>query len=112
MSTQTTNSKWELILKNPEFARKLTFQMSGEDLLIAIQKLAKTIGQNKQDIISSDEQYLTIDQAAKLLQVSRVTLWDWKKKGILPAFKIGRQVRYKLSDIQKIAEGKEGLEDE
>ena len=86
--------------------------MSGEDLLIAIQKLAKTIGQNKQDIISSDEQYLTIDQAAKLLQVSRVTLWDWKKKGILPAFKIGRQVRYKLSDIQKIAEGKEGLEDE
>jgi excisionase family DNA binding protein len=107
MDTQTTNLEWDLILRNPDLARKLTFQMTGEDLLTAIQKVAKSIGTGKQDIISDDERYLTVEQAANMLQVSRVTLWDWNKKGILPAFKIGRQVRYKLSDIQKIAEGRE-----
>lgn len=54
-----------------------------------------------------EEKYLTPDQASEMLQVSKVTLWNWKRTGILTAFKIGRQVRYKLSDIQKIAEGKE-----
>lgn len=108
MNTQATNLEWDLILKNPGIANKLTFQVSGEELLVAIHKVAKSMNKTTSDAIHPEEQYLTVEQASRMLQVSRVSLWDWNKKGILPAFKIGRQVRYKLSDIQKIAEGKEG----
>lgn len=46
--------------------------------------------------------YLTIDQVADLLSVSRVTLWSWNKKGILESHRIGNLRRYKTSDIEAI----------
>lgn len=50
------------------------------------------------------EKYLTIDQTAELLSVSRVTLWNWDKKGILESVRFGNLKRYRLSDIQAIAD--------
>jgi excisionase family DNA binding protein len=105
MSTQAT--ELQSILNNPDLAGKLTFQLSGPDLVNAIQQAAETINENRGEKITAEEKYLTPDQASEMLQVSKVTLWNWKRTGILTAFKIGRQVRYKLSDIQRIAEGKE-----
>jgi len=105
MNTQPFNL--HTILSNPELAGKLKFEISGIEIVNAIQTAARELHENKSEKISSEEKYLTPDQAAKMLQVSKVTLWTWNRKDILPAFKIGRQVRYKLSDIQKIAEGRE-----
>lgn len=51
---------------------------------------------------SQEAQLLTNDDVAKLLCVAPATLIDWRKDGRGPAYyKMGQQVRYKLSDILK-----------
>lgn len=46
-----------------------------------------------------NEKLLTRQETASLLSVSLVTLWDWTKKDIVPAYKIGNKVRYKKQEI-------------
>lgn len=41
--------------------------------------------------------------ASKFLGVSRTTLYFLRKNGSLPDIKIGSAVRFRLSDLQKIA---------
>ena len=50
------------------------------------------------------ETYLTTDQVCEMLTVSRVTLWNWQKAGIINSFKVGNLKRYKLSSIQQLGE--------
>lgn len=54
------------------------------------------------------EQYLTTDETAQRLQVSTNTLWRWAKMGYLVPVKTGRKPHYRLSDIEKLLNGKEG----
>jgi hypothetical protein len=42
---------------------------------------------------------LTRQQTADLLSVSLVSLWDYTRKDIIQAFRIGSKVRYKKSDV-------------
>lgn len=44
--------------------------------------------------------WLSRNQACEKLGVSLVTLYKWNKSGVLPAYKIGGSVRYKLDDIR------------
>lgn len=44
---------------------------------------------------------LTADEVAKIFKVNRVTLWRWNRDGILNACKVGRNVRYKYSEVIK-----------
>lgn len=44
--------------------------------------------------------YLSRKEAAELLCVSLPTLNDWSKSGIVPSYKLGSRVRYRLVDIQ------------
>ncbi len=46
-----------------------------------------------------NEILLTREETAKLLSVSLVTLWDWTKKDIIPAYRIGNKVRYKKAEV-------------
>lgn len=48
------------------------------------------------------ETYLTPDEVAKMLGVSKSTLWRWNKSGYLRNTKCGRKPFYKNSDIDKI----------
>jgi predicted DNA-binding transcriptional regulator AlpA len=48
------------------------------------------------------ETYLTRNQVATKLQVTTKTLKNWREKKILTASKIGRVVRYKQSEIDKV----------
>jgi predicted DNA-binding transcriptional regulator AlpA len=48
------------------------------------------------------EKYLTVDQVAEMLSVSRVTLWSWDKKEILNPVRIGNLKRYRLSEIESL----------
>ena len=51
---------------------------------------------------ASDDEYLSLDETAKRLNVSKGTLWRWKKMGVLiPAYKIGSKPFYKKSDVTK-----------
>jgi excisionase family DNA binding protein len=43
--------------------------------------------------------WLTTEQVAERLQVSRVSVWDWTKKGLLKSYRIGNQVRYIESEV-------------
>ena len=55
--------------------------------------------------VSADE-LLTPEETAKILKVSKVTVWDWSKRGILNKHHIGNQVRYLRSEVIAAATGK------
>ena len=44
---------------------------------------------------------LTRQETADLLSVSLVSLWDYTRKDLIPAFRIGSKVRYKKSDVME-----------
>ncbi|TCN61081.1 DNA-binding protein [Flavobacterium circumlabens] len=48
-----------------------------------------------------NEKLLTREETAKMLSVSLVTLWDWTRKDLIPAYKIGNKVRYKKSEVSE-----------
>lgn len=63
--------------------------------LITALKGSDNKSQNNEEIILSRE------EAAKLLSISLVTLWDLTRKDKIAAFRIGNKVRYKKSDVLK-----------
>lgn len=62
-------------------------------VIIAFQEIIGNFKPNNDEIILSRE------EAAKLLSISLVTLWDLTRKDKIPAFRIGNKVRYKKSDV-------------
>lgn len=54
------------------------------------------------------DELLTPKETAQLLKVSTVTVWDWEKRGILNARRIGNQVRYLRSEVIAAARQKKG----
>lgn len=46
-----------------------------------------------------NDQLLTREETSKMLSVSLVTLWDWTRKDLIPAYRIGNKVRYKKSEV-------------
>ena len=53
-----------------------------------------------------EEKYLTPDDVADMVGVSKNTLWRWEKEKYLIPIKVGRKSRYKLSDVKSILEGR------
>ena len=49
--------------------------------------------------MSQDHSY-TIEEVAQLLKVSKLTIYDLVKKGELPVFRVGRQMRVDRADLQ------------
>ncbi|MBD8521664.1 helix-turn-helix transcriptional regulator [Lysinibacillus fusiformis] len=47
----------------------------------------------------SQEQSYTIEEVAQLLKVSKLTVYDLVKKGDLPVFRVGRQMRVDRADL-------------
>lgn len=47
-----------------------------------------------------------IDELAKFLRVTKATVRDWCKHGKLPAFKIGKEWKIRVVDLQKNINGK------
>ena len=50
--------------------------------------------------ISQEESYTT-DDIARLLKVSKLTVYDLIKKGDLPAYRVGRQMRVDANDLER-----------
>ena len=48
----------------------------------------------------SQEHSYTIEEVAQLLKVSKLTIYDLVKKGELPVFRVGRQMRVDRTDLQ------------
>lgn len=56
-----------------------------------------------------NERMLTIDEVCQIAQVSRQTVHRWKTAGLIPFVKIGKNVRFRYSDVINLLKtGKEG----
>jgi excisionase family DNA binding protein len=62
-------------------------------VLKIIKDHATSLQQDDKDLLLSRQ------ETANLLSVSLSTLWDWTRKDVLPAYRIGYKVRYKKSEV-------------
>ena len=75
--------------------------VSPEDFASAVEcAVAKAMTSSK-----PKETFLTVDEAASRLGVSRTTLWRWDKEGYLKKIKRGKKITYRLSDVERIING-------
>ena len=58
-----------------------------------------------------NEPWVNLEQVADHLTVSKDTIRNWIKEGLLPAYKVGKMYRFKLSEVdQWVREGRLDLE--
>lgn len=50
------------------------------------------------------EEFLTVAEVAELLKLNQQTIRNWIDQGSLPALRIGRRVRIKRSDLDRMLE--------
>lgn len=50
----------------------------------------------------SEESYLTVAEVAELLKLNQQTVRNWIDQGSLPAVRVGRRVRIKRSDLERV----------
>jgi predicted DNA-binding transcriptional regulator AlpA len=57
------------------------------------------------------DQLLTTNEVARLLRISRVTLWDWRRKGLVPPpIKLGlNRLRWRAQDVRNYLNQPSGL---
>ncbi|WP_178990445.1 helix-turn-helix domain-containing protein [Winogradskyella schleiferi] len=48
---------------------------------------------------TSSDELLTVEETLNYLKCSKQALWNWRKNGILPSYRMGNRVYYKKSDI-------------
>ncbi len=51
--------------------------------------------------MSTIDKWISVDGAAEYLDVSSVTIYRWLEKGRIPAHRVGKQWRFKLSEIDE-----------
>jgi excisionase family DNA binding protein len=52
----------------------------------------------------AEETYLTVAEVAEKLKLNQQTVRNWIDQGSLPALRVGRRVRIKQSDFERIIE--------
>jgi excisionase family DNA binding protein len=52
----------------------------------------------------AEESYLTVAEVAEKLKLNQQTVRNWIDQGSLPALRVGRRVRIKRSDFERILE--------
>ncbi len=53
----------------------------------------------QQNKFIDDEQLLTVEQVASYLQLQNSTIYVYAQRGKIPAFKVGRNWRFKREDL-------------
>jgi excisionase family DNA binding protein len=51
-----------------------------------------------------EESFLTVAEVAELLKLNQQTVRNWIDAGSLPALRVGRRVRIKRSDLERLLE--------
>lgn len=71
-------------------------------LLIGFEtEIKKFYNQLKKPHQNSEEVLYTVEETQGYLKCSKQALWNWRKSGILPSYRLGNRVYYKKSDILK-----------
>lgn len=58
---------------------------------------------------AANGRYLTKNEAAEMLKVSRQTLVRWEKAGYLVPVKVGNAHRYRVEDVEAQRDGRAGM---
>ncbi len=56
------------------------------------------------DRLETEESFLTVAEVAEVLKLNQQTVRNWIDQGSLPAVRVGRRVRIKRSDFDRILE--------
>jgi hypothetical protein len=75
---------------------EVTFKINSKDLLSFLEQVALKIHQEP------PETYLSPKKVCEMLDIHICTLWRWRKIEYLLPLKIGGQIRYKRSTIEKL----------
>lgn len=78
------------------------YNLSPDEFKESIRSIVKELvpqQKNKLEKLPSTDELLTVDETLKLLKCSKQALWNWRKNGILPSYRLGNRVYYKKSDI-------------
>ncbi len=51
--------------------------------------------------MEASERWLSVDEISAYLGVSKESIYRWAESGKMPASKVGRQWRFKVSDVDK-----------
>lgn len=76
--------------------------MSAEDLLGMIRECIKDALTLRTQVKNPDpvpEDLITIEDIQNIFRVSKVTVHKWKKRGLLPYYKMNRKVYFKKSEV-------------
>ncbi|RLD86129.1 MAG: DNA-binding protein [Bacteroidetes bacterium] len=65
--------------------------------ILELKEALQLLTKNNQENPSSD--FITRQETAEILNVSLSTLLNWRKAGIITAYRIGNKVRYKKNEI-------------
>jgi excisionase family DNA binding protein len=57
------------------------------------------------DSVGSAESFLTVAEVAKMLKLNQQTVRNWIDQGSLPALRVGRRVRIRRSDFERLVDG-------
>ena len=80
----------------------IIYNLSPDEFKESIRSIVKELvpqQKNKLEKLPSTDELLTVDETLKLLKCSKQALWNWRKNGILPSYRLGNRVYYKKSDI-------------
>jgi predicted DNA-binding transcriptional regulator AlpA len=80
----------------------ITVNVTPQDLKKFASDIAQEFAALNKPAPQKQPKYLTSDEVRGLLSISRVTLWQWDKKGITKPHRLGNLKRYKLSDIEQL----------
>jgi excisionase family DNA binding protein len=54
--------------------------------------------------VGQEDSFLTVAEVAELLKLNQQTVRNWIDQGSLPALRVGRRVRIKRSDLDRVLE--------
>ena len=83
-------------------ANAIFVQMTADDLCGMISECIKdalTLKSQEKVTDPIPEDLLSIEDIQKIFKVSKVTVHKWKKKGLLPFYKMNRKVYFKKSEV-------------
>jgi predicted DNA-binding transcriptional regulator AlpA len=78
------------------------YNLSPDEFKESIRSIVKELlPQQKKntDKLPFADELLTVEETLKFLKCSKQALWNWRKNGILPSYRLGNRVYYKRSDI-------------
>ena len=58
-------------------------------------------GETQEALRYSDKEYLSVEDLCAYLDVTKNTVYDWRKKGTIPFTKVGRHLRFSRKEIDR-----------